>query len=179
MKSNVSEKLKTLLEVLSVPTDGPPSPVERGVLLIYTPEDELIFRDRLEEYLLQLPVPFTVVDLEPLPFECLADQDLLDDAYRLEAEDASGLRQYLAEQLPRLLHRKVLQASEALPAGGVVFLKSTPSLFPWVKYADFLRELPHGFLCRVVIPFPGHEDGANLHFLNHRDGFNYLARRIA
>src|SRR5690242_13838629 len=97
--SDVNDGLRTLLELLSDSADAAPSPVERGVLLIYPPEEELLFRERLEEHLLHIEVPFTAIDVEQLPFECLDSQGLLEDAYRLEAEDPKGLHQYLAEQL--------------------------------------------------------------------------------
>lgn len=179
--SSLLSKFEKLLDLLMTPLDEPPTPAERGVLLIYPPDQEVEFRQRLDHFLVTLTahgIPHEVVDAETLPFECLDAEGVLDDAFRLEAEDPTGLRQYLAGQLPGLLQKRVNAAATLLPVGSVVFLKCSPALFPWVKYADFLAQLPTGFPCRVVVPFPGHERGAYLHFLDHRDGFNYLARRI-
>lgn len=170
-----------LLDLLSIPLQEPPTPAERGVLFIYPPEQELEFRSRLDAFLTTLhakKITHAIVETEELPFVCLAAEGVLEDAYRLEAQDPSGLRQYLASQLPRLLQNKVAEAATRLPIGAAIIIKSPSSLFPWVRYADFLSQLPTGFPCRVIVPFPGHERGAYLHFLDHRDGFNYLARRI-
>lgn len=181
MSASLYDKMTKLRELLERPLAEPPTPAERGVVVIYSPDQEAEFRQRLDELLAVLSaqnIPYEVVDAEMLPFQCLNDQGLLAEAFRLEAEDPVGLRQYLAEQLPRVLRHRVAQAAETLPVGAAIFVRSPSSLFPWVKFADFLAQLPSGFPCRIVIPFPGHERGATLHFLDHRDGFNYLARRI-
>ncbi len=178
MTRSLLDKLEAMLEVLAESLHGPPLPAERGILLVYPPEEELELRERLPEYLLQVKAPQTTLDVETLPFELLASEGVLADAYRLEHEDAVWLRRYLAEQLPRLLHQRVRDAGQQLGVGGVIVLETTTALFPWVSYADLLQSLPAHFPCRIVIPFPGHGEGAYLHFLDHRDGFNYLARRI-
>lgn len=181
MSNSLSEKFEKLSDLLSLVLQEPPAPAERGVLLIYSPEQEIEFRSRLDVFLMTMQsqkIPHEVVDTKELPFACLEAEELLEDAFRLEAEDPSGLRQYLASELPRLLLHKVVEASSKLPVGAAIIIKSPSSLFPWVRFADFLSLLPTGFRCRVIVPFPGHERGAYLHFLDHRDGFNYLARRI-
>ncbi len=181
MISSLTDKFDKLRELLAVPLDQPPVPAERGILLIYPPDQELDFRQHLTNFVQMLvaqSIPHALLSVEALPFQCLDDVALLGDAFRLEAEDPKGLRQYLAEELPNRLRDEVEKTAKQLPVGGTIIIASAPALFPWVKYADFLLALPSGFSCRILIPFPGHEQGAYLHFLNHRDGFNYLARRI-
>lgn len=175
----VSEKLSDLVHLLNLAGDCVPSPVERAILVIYPPDSELEFRNRFNEYILQLHISYSVLDAETLVFEHLHHEGLMDDAYRIESDDYGELRRYLATQLPKLLLERVVAASEELPAGGAIILKSSTALFPWVSYSDLLQKLPNGFPCRIIIPFPGHEKGSYLHFLDHRDGFNYLARRIS
>ena len=181
MTATISDKMDRLRELLTNSLKESPSPAERGVLVIYPPEHELEFRQRLDDLLVTLQaqgVAHTVVDAEMLPFKCLDAEGLLEDAFRLEAEEPKELRQYLAVELPRRLQREMVEAASTVPIGSAIFLKSAPALFPWVKFADFLAGLPTGFSCRIIVPFPGHEHGAALNFLDHRDGFNYMARRI-
>jgi hypothetical protein len=181
MTSSIPDKLERLRELLVISPKEPPTPSDRGLLVIYPPDQEAEFRTRLEDFLVTLTaqgVPHAVVDAEPFPFACLDAEGVLEDAFQLEAEEPKELRQYLASELPRRLLNEVTQAASTLPVGSSVILKTPTALFPWVKFADFLAQLPTGFPCRIVVPFPGHERGATLHFLDHRDGFNYLARRI-
>ena len=61
--------------------------------------------------------------------------------------------------------------------GGVVILSGTSALYPVIKFADVLAELRH-LPCRIVLAFPGREEGGKLYFMNQRDGYNYLAVKL-
>jgi len=180
MTEDLEQKLETLLEMLSERPPGGPSAIDRGILIVYRPAEELRFRELLETYLLQMDVnetPYRCVELDSLPFEFLCEQDVLGPSYELERSEPGSLKQYLADGLPEQLLQRVRQAGEEIGEGAVI-LRSPTALFPWVSYAELLSRLPSDFGCYVVIPFPGSADGANLHFLNRRTGFNYRARRL-
>lgn len=151
----------------------------RGVLLLYPPEEELAFRELLNEWLLHISVqqiPHRVLDLATLPFEFLESRGQLERSFRMEFENWSGLRQHLG-RLNGFLKERVLAVGTELGWGNIV-LKSTASLYPWVSYAALLEQIPTGFPCRVVIPFPGTAQEGKLHFLDRKTGYNYLARRV-
>jgi hypothetical protein len=181
MASSLEDKLGKLVELAVVSPREAPPPSDRGIVVVYAPDQELEFRQHFRicvQTLAARGLPHTVLDVERLPFELLSNENHLEETFRLELEDPSGLRKHLAEWLPLALKKALHNVAVDLPLGAYIILENPASLFPWVKYADVLSELPTGFPCYVVIPFPGHEEGAYLHFLDHRDGYNYLARRI-
>ena len=152
---------------------------QRGVLLLYPPEEELAFRELLNEWLLRISVqkiPHRGLDLSPLPFEVLESRGQLENSFRLEFESRQRLHQYLGK-LNAFLRDRVLATGEDLGWGSIV-LRSTASLYPWVSYAALLEQIPTGFPCRVIIPFPGTAQEGMLHFLDRKTGYNYLARRM-
>ena len=112
-----------------------------------------------------------------MPFEYIEREGVLPQSYALELRDAEELRKYLGAGLPQFLLERLLAASGELGRGGII-LKYPTALLPWVSYADLLSRLPAQLPCYVVIPFPGSESEGKLHFLDHKTGFNYLARRL-
>ena len=101
---------------------------------------------------------------------------LLDDAFRQEFEDYPALKRGLARAVQDTLKQKIALAAAEVPSGAVI-LSGTSALYPVIKFADVLTELRH-LPCRIVLAFPGHEEGGKLHFMNQRDGYNYLAVKL-
>lgn len=127
---------------------------------------------------LQRKIPLRVLDLETFPFEILSDAGGLEDAFRLEFEDYRSLRQNLAARLHRALIDRI-KAVDAELKGGAIFLIRTSSLFPWISFSSLLQDLrTEPLKARLVMAFPGRDSGAKLHFLNAKDGYNYLATRV-
>lgn len=180
MMDGLEAKFELLLDILRNRPDGGPDATERGLLMVYPPENELRFRALLQDYLLQMKsqeLPHRVLNLDTVPFECLDEEGVLDQSYELELQAPADLKRYIADQLQEDLLATVKAAAEEMGEGAVI-LRSSTALFPWVSYADLLSSLPSAFACYVVIPFPGSESEGKLHFLDQRTGFNYLARRL-
>lgn len=54
MRDGLEAKFELLLGILRSRPEGGPDATERGLLIVYRPEDELRFRELLEDYLRQM-----------------------------------------------------------------------------------------------------------------------------
>lgn len=169
-------KMRSLRELLLQPAADPAVRSDSSVLVVYPPEEENEFRDRLRQLLDLLTargMAFRHLDLTTLPFAVLAERGLLPGIFAEELSDFAAVKRGLARALREALERRVEEAAAEVPAGAVL-LSATAALYPVVKFADVLADLRH-LDCRVVVAFPGHAEGGKLHFMNQRDGYNYLA----
>jgi hypothetical protein len=86
------------------------------------------------------------------------------------------MRQGLSGRAEKHLETRIRSISEEHP-GTNLFLLSTNSLFPLVRYGEVLRNL-RNLPLRIFVSFPGEERGGRPHFMNESDGGNYLAVKI-
>lgn len=152
---------------------------DSSFLLIYPPERELDIRsaiqDRCYPELKASSVPCAQLDLSGFLFSCFTSEELAEQAedefrnYRLTVQG-------LAARSERLLIDRLAAYSKSHP-GVNLFVVSTVSLFPLVRYGEVLRQL-RDLQLRLFVAFPGEERGGKLHFMNEPDGGNYLASKI-
>jgi bacteriophage exclusion system BrxB-like protein len=172
-------KMRSLREMLLAPPPDPSVRTDSSIFVVYPPEAEIEFRSQLQKVLHVLEergVAFRHLDLTTLPFEVLEERGLLPDAFTGEFEDYPALKRGLARAVQDALKERISRAAAEVP-GGAVILSSTSALYPVIKFADVLAELRH-LPCRIVLAFPGHEESGKLHFMNQRDGYNYLAVKL-
>jgi hypothetical protein len=183
---DLETKMRSLREMLLQPAADASVRTDSSVLVVYPPEEENDFRDRLQKLLHLLSergVVFRHIDLTTLPFEVLEARGLLPDVFAQEFEDPStgpglaGIKRGLARYVQEALKQRVEKAAAEVDSGAVI-LSGTAALFPVIKFADLLADLRH-LPCRIVLAFPGHEEGGKLHFMNQRDGYNYLAVKLS
>lgn len=152
---------------------------DSSFLLIYPPANDLdvrgAIRDRCIPELKAQGQPCHELDLSGFLFSCFKPDeiaDLCDDEFRNYRHTKQGL----AARAERHLIARFREFAAAHP-GTNLFVVSTVSLFPLVRYGDVLlqlRDLP----VRLFISFPGEERGGKPHFMNEPDGGNYLATKI-
>jgi len=174
------ERFDAVVRLLSEMPNGPPSASERALLLVYEPELEHDFRKALDAFQQTLDVrdiPFLGLDLRTAPYQVLAERDLLDKSYHLEATRPKAFQTDLARRLQPPLVQRIADRSQEL-GRGVLILRHTAAVFPWVSFATVLKALPAGLPSHILVPFPGTDTGASLHFMGRRNGFDYLARRV-
>ena len=176
----MEEALKTITATASQPFDRAAVVTDNSILLIYPPERELDFRemlfDRCLPALKSASLPFEVLDLTHFLFGCFEEQEL-DDLQDDEFRNYRHLRQGLSKRVESGLCKALQEASQKSP-GTNLFVVSTISLFPLVKFGEVLTNL-RDLKCRLFIAFPGEERGGKLHFMNTADGGNYLAVKIS
>jgi hypothetical protein len=172
-------KMRSLREMLLAPPPDPSVRTDSSIFVVYPPEVEIEFRSHLQKMLHLLEergVAFRHLDLTTLPFEVLEARGLLPDAFTGEFEDYPALKRGLARAVQDALKERVARAASEVPNGAVI-LSGTCALYPVIKFADVLAELRH-LACRIVLAFPGREESGKLHFMNQRDGYNYLAVKL-
>ncbi len=177
---DLKDRLDSVLQIMKDAAGRPPSGQRRCLLLVYPPDDEHDLRKRLEQFISSLALnemPSEVFDLALLPFEILDERGLLDKAFALEVKDPQAFRTDMAGRLEPRLIEEISRRSEAL-GEGLLILSRPAALFPWISFSNVLKQLPSGLPSHILLPFPGTESSASLHFLGRRNGFDYLARRV-
>jgi hypothetical protein len=172
-------KMRSLREMLLTPPPDPSVRTDSSIFVVYPPEQEIEFRNQLQKMLHVLEqrgIAFRHLDLTTLPFEVLEARGLLPDAFTGEFDDYPALKRGMARAVQDALKERVSRAAAEVP-GGAVILSGTSALYPVIKFADVLAELRH-LACRIVLAFPGREEGGKLHFMSQRDGYNYLAVKL-
>lgn len=175
----MEDALQAILTAARQPFQQAAVLTDSSFLLIYPPERELDFRDAIQDRcypeLRASGVACEQLDLSNFLFSCFNPKELVDLAddefrnYRLA-------RQSLAARAERLLITRLRAYSDRQP-GINLFVVSTVSLFPLVRFGEVLRQL-RDLRIRLFIAFPGEERGGKLHFMNEPDGGNYLAVKI-
>jgi len=151
-----------------------------AVLVVYSPEEELAFRAEYDLLLHELAarhLPVAVLDFRTLVFEILEARGLLGKTFQMDAAVSRELRPSLAGMVQREAEQRVLVAAAA-HSDTPLCCRHSAALFPWVSFSALLEQLENRLAAPLIIPFPGTENGATLHFLNAKDGYNYRAARI-
>lgn len=176
---DLEAKMRALREILLESSPDPSVRTDSSILIVYPPEEENDFRqhlDKLLDLLVARGVPVRHVDLATLPFEVLEARGLAPEIFQQEFDDFPAVKRGLARAIHDALKERIAQVAAEVPAGTVI-LSATSALYPLVKFSDLLAELRH-VTCRIVVAFPGREEGGKLRFMNQRDGYNYLAVKI-
>lgn len=174
------ERFDAVLQMVASTASGPPSSPDRALLMVYEPDQEQDFRTALSDFLTALTVrrlPSDVADLRQLPYQVLETKGLLPKSFELQARQPDRFRQDLARRLEPAVVELICERSRAL-GSGLLVLRDTTALFPWVSYSSVMKQLPSDLPSMVLVPFPGTETGSQLRFVGRRNGFDYLARRV-
>lgn len=172
----VTEKLQILRDRVLKDPGG-----TGALLVVYPPEDELEFRQRYSDLIREwraANIDCVELDLSPLPFEVLGERQDLTRLFRLDANpEKAKLQQEIARLVEERLVEDVTRTASEHP-GKIVCLQRTAALYPWASYSYLLERCENNIDNTVIIPFPGTENGPELHFLGAKDGYNYRATRV-
>jgi hypothetical protein len=173
------DALTTIVQAATEPFNRAAVTTDNSYLLIHPPERGLDFTDMiLDQCLPELAsrsIPHQTLDLSGFLFSCFTDEEIKD----LESDEFRNyklMRQGLSGRSEKHLEARIRRVSEEHP-GTNLFLLSTNSLFPLVRYGEVLRNL-RNLPLRIFVSFPGEERGGKPHFMNESDGGNYLAVKI-
>lgn len=173
------DALTAIVQAATEPFNRAAVTTDNSYLLIHPPERGLDFTDMiLDQCLPDLTsrgVPLQILDLSGFLFSCFSDEDF-EELQSDEFDDYSWMRQALSSRAEKNLETRIRIIAQEY-SGSNLFILSTNSLFPLVRYGEILknlRELP----LRIFVSFPGEERGGKPHFMNESDGGNYLAVKI-
>lgn len=171
--------LQAILLAADQPCDRASVTTDNSFLLIYPPELELDFRDMLADRCLPAlkssGIPHQELDLQGFLFECFKPEEFADQESD-EFRNYRLMRQGLAARVENRLTARLREIGTASP-GINLFLTSTASLFPLVRFGEVLKQT-RDLEMRVFLAFPGEENGGQPHFLGREDGGNYLAVKV-
>lgn len=152
---------------------------DSSVLLIYPPDRELDFRERLlDTFVPELgakKIPYRLLDLSGFLFAGLSEEQI-ESLQEDEFEDYRWMKQGLSKRAEAALQARLTAEAAKVP-GGNVLVYATVALHPVVRYGEVLKSL-RDLEARIVLGFPGEERGGKLHFMNQADGANYLAVKL-
>lgn len=175
----MQDALTAIVQAAAEPFNKAAVTTDNSYLLIHPPERGLDFTDMILDQCLpdlaRRGVPHLVLDLSGFLFSCFSDEELKD----LESDEFRNyrlMRQGLSGRAEKHLETRIRATADEHP-GTNLFLLSTNSLFPLVRYGEVLRNL-RDLPLRIFVSFPGEERGGRPHFMNESDGGNYLAVKI-
>ncbi|MCX6877104.1 MAG: hypothetical protein NTW21_25335 [Verrucomicrobia bacterium] len=175
----MQDALTAIVQAAAEPFNKAAVTTDNSYLLIHPPERGLDFTDMiLDQCLPDLAsrnTPYQILDLSGFLFSCFSDEELKN----LESDEFRNyrlMRQGLSGRAEKRLETRIRNIAEEHP-GTNLFLLSTNSLFPLVRYGEVLRNL-RDLPLRIFVSFPGEERGGRPHFMNESDGGNYLAVKI-
>jgi len=175
----MQDALNAIVQAATEPFNRAAVTTDNSYLLIHPTERELDFADMIQDRCLpdlaSRGIPFHVLDLSGFLFTCFTEQELGE----LESDEFRNfrlMRQGLSGRAEKRLESKIREIAGEHP-GTNLFLMSTISLFPLVRFGEVLRNL-RDLPLRIFVSFPGEERGGRPHFMNESDGGNYLAVKI-
>jgi hypothetical protein len=177
MADRITSLLKNYTSHISLPWSTMASSEERSVFAMYKPEDELKLRARVDEFKLATTGsehPWILLDITDSFPTWLAEQDYA-DAYFEDPEYLVGNYEYFAEELVESLTQKItsIQTSET-----AVALLGCGTLFGITSVSDLVKSLAAKVEGRLVVFFPGEQEGNEYRLLDAKNGWGYLATSI-
>lgn len=177
MADRISSLLKNYENHISLPWTQMASSEERSIFAIYKPEDELKLRARIGEFELATQRhnhPWTLLDITDSFASWLANQDYA-EAYFEDPEYLTGNYQYFAEELVDQLAQQIAEQQTDRTA---VALLGCGTLFGIASVSDLVKALAAKVTGRLVVFFPGEQEGNTYRLLDAKNGWGYLATSI-
>lgn len=177
MADRITGLLKNYTSHISLPWSAMVSSEERSIFNIYKPEDELKLRARVSEFELATTAadhPWLLLDITDSFATWLAEQDYA-EAYFEDPEYLVGNYEYFAAELVEQLIKKIGDAQTSATA---VALLGCGTLFGITSVSDLVKSLAAKVEGRLVVFFPGEQEGNEYRLLDAKNGWGYLATSI-
>lgn len=176
MADRISALLKNYENHISLPWSKMVSAEERSIFVLYKPEDELKLRARVGAFELATTKhdhPWLLLDVSDSFAQWLADQDYA-EAYFEDPEYLTGNYQYFAEELVD----KLVQQIDMQTDDTAIALLGCGTLFGIASVSDLVKALAAKISGRLVVFFPGEQEGNTYRLLDAKNGWGYLATSI-
>ncbi|MDY7579306.1 DUF1788 domain-containing protein [Herbaspirillum sp. RTI4] len=177
MADRLSSLLKNYESYISLPWSRMASSEERSIFAIYKPEDELKLRARVGEFELVTTRhghPWILLDITDSFATWLAGHDYA-EAYFEDPEYLVGNYEYFAQELVESFVKKI---SSSQTENSAIALLGCGSLFGITSVSDLVKSLAAKITGRLVVLFPGEQEGNTYRLLDAKNGWGYLATSI-
>ncbi len=167
--------LKAYKQFLQLPWDRTLAGPQKVWFAIYEPAQERRLRLRLPEFEAATRTAdhsWTHLDLTDLFAHWMAQHEY-HEAYFEEPEDMDLALQdfasFVSQQIVGVLTEPDVDANTVVAVSGLA------SLFGFTKASAIIETATTSIRGRLLVFFPGQQNGSNYRFLDARDGWNYLA----
>lgn len=177
MADRITNLLKNYTSHIGLPWSTMVSSEERSIFNIYKPEDELKLRARISEFELATTAaghPWILLDITDSFASWLAEQDYA-EAYFEDPKYLIGNYEYFAAELVEQLIKKLCDTQTKSTA---VALLGCGTLFGITSVSDLVKALASKIEGRLVVFFPGEQEGNEYRLLDAKNGWGYLATSI-
>lgn len=177
MADRISSLLKNYESFISLPWSRMASSEERSIFAIYKPEDELKLRARVGEFELataRYGHPWLLLDITDSFATWLAGHDYA-EAYFEDPEYLVGNYEYFAQELVESLVQKI---SFSQTEDTAIALLGCGTMFGITSVSDLVKSLAAKITGRLVVFFPGEQEGNTYRLLDAKNGWGYLATSI-
>ncbi|WP_423679681.1 DUF1788 domain-containing protein [Undibacterium sp. WLHG33] len=177
MADRISSLLKNYESHISLPWPQLSSSEERTMFLMYKPEDEMKLRARVAEFELattKYQHPWILLDISDSFATWLAKQDYA-ESYFEDPEYLVGNYEYFAKELVESLVQQITDKQNDATA---IALLGCGTLFGITSVADLVKNLAAKITGRLLVFFPGEQEGNVYRLLDAKNGWGYLATTI-
>lgn len=177
MADRITSLVKNYESFISLPWSRMMSSEERSIFAIYRPEDELKLRARVGEFELATTKhnhPWLLLDITDSFAAWLAGQDYA-EAYFEDPEYLVGNYEYFAQELVETLVQRI---SESQTEDTAIALLGCGTLFGITSVSELVKSLAAKITGRLVVFFPGEQEGNTYRLLDAKNGWGYLATSI-
>ncbi|MBI4904786.1 MAG: DUF1788 domain-containing protein [Acidobacteria bacterium] len=173
--NRVTRLLESYARFIEVPWRDDVAPAQRVIFCVYDQTDELRVRARVDEFEIatrEAGHDWYIFDLTDTFAEWLSSQRYAESYFRQPGLLVTLLPQYLTF----LTERFTAYLAEGRSGGeSVIALKGVGALFGLIKVKVLVDKLAPMVKGRLLVLFPGVQEGNNYRLLDGYDGWNYLA----
>jgi hypothetical protein len=177
MADRITSLLKNYTSHISLPWSTMVSSEERSIFTIYKPEDELKLRARVSEFEHATTAaghPWLLLDITDSFAIWLAEQKYA-EAYFEDPKYLAAKYDTFARKLVKKLALKIENENNENTA---VALIGCGTLFGITSVSDLVKSLATKIEGRLVVFFPGEQEGNEYRLLDAKNGWGYLSTSI-
>lgn len=177
MADRISSLLKNYTSHISLPWSTMISSEERSIFTIYKPEDELKLRARVSEFEHATTTaghPWLLLDITDSFATWLAEQKYAEAYF----EDPKYLAAKYERFAKKLVKKLAAQIESEQDKNTAVALLGCGTLFGITSVSDLVKALADKVEGRLVVFFPGEQEGNEYRLLDAKNGWGYLATSI-
>jgi len=177
MADRIASLLKNYTSHISLPWSTMASSEERSIFAIYKPEDELKLRARVSEFELATTEndhPWLLLDITDSFATWLTEQKYAEAYF----EDPKYLTAKYERYAKKLVKKLAAQIESEQNSNTAVALLGCGTLFGITSVSDLVKSLAAKVEGRLVVFFPGEQEGNEYRLLDAKNGWGYLATSI-
>ena len=176
--SEIENLLNGYEQTISLPWEHNLAGPQKVWIAIYEPSQERRLRFRVADFEVitkKAGYSWVHLDITDAFANWMAHNDYREEYFHNPDDLDLALPEFAAHVADQV--RKILADARA-DARTVVALSGLASLFGLTRASELIEDIAPSIKGRLLVFFPGHQEGSNRRLLDARDGWNYLALSI-